>query len=115
MSLSNFLERLRKDPEELSFADTMEVIESNYSFGPVKFLNGGLMNAAGQNSGSCKLFSFARLLNLTKEETLFCFGEYYRKDVLGNTDGEDHANIRQFMRTGWEGISFEREALALRK
>jgi hypothetical protein len=115
LSLSNFLERLRKNPGELSFADTMEVIENNYSFEPAKFLNGAQTNLAGQNSGSCKIFSFARVLNLTKEDTLFCFGEYYRKDVLGIPDGEDHANIRQFMRTGWEGISFEREALAPRK
>ncbi|MGY8913958.1 MAG: HopJ type III effector protein [Flavobacteriales bacterium] len=89
----------------------MAVIEDNYYFDPVKFINGNLVNEAGQNSGSCKIFSFAKLQDLNKSETLACFGDYYHHDILQNPFGEDHQNIRNFMRTGWEGMTFEREAL----
>jgi hypothetical protein len=45
---------------------------------------------------------------------LACFGSYYRKDVLENPNGTDHQNIRNFMNRGWEGISFEKEALGIK-
>jgi len=31
---------------------------------------------------------------------------YYREDVLGNPDGTDHANIRSFVKVGWDGVTF---------
>ncbi|GAK84871.1 type III effector HopPmaJ [Vibrio ponticus] len=40
------------------------------------------------------------------------FGDFYRKDVLGNPDGDDHQNIRNFIAHGWNGIKFEGQALA---
>ncbi len=111
MTVPAFIEKLKKDPQEISFKDTMAVIEDHYLFEPVRFTNGRLVNEAGQNSGSCKLFFFAKLHNLNKAETLACFGDYYRKDVLKNPIGEDHQNIRNFMHTGWEGIYFDTNAL----
>jgi len=39
------------------------------------------------------------------------FGDFYRKDVLGDLQGTNHQNIRNFMKTGWEGINFHRESL----
>lgn len=89
----------------------MNVIENNYNFVPVRFINGKLVNEEGQNSGSCKIFSFAKLHALNKKETLVCFGGYYRIDVLQNPDKDDHQNIRSFIETGWDAISFEKEAL----
>ena len=55
-----------------------------------------------------------RLNNLTEVQTLHCFGDYYRKDVLGNPDGDDHQNIRNFIQSGWGGIYFDGEALAVK-
>jgi hypothetical protein len=57
------------------------VIEENYT-SPTAFENGILHNAAGENSGSCKLFSFAEIQNLSEAATLSCFA-YYQEDVLG--------------------------------
>ena len=37
------------------------------------------------------------------------------RQVLANPDGEDHANIRAFMRNGWKGIRFDGEPLRLRQ
>jgi hypothetical protein len=111
MRIDDFLQKLRTQPNAISFADTMETIEANYHFTPVRFTNGSVVNEAGTNSGSCKLFAFAKLQQMSKEETLACFGDYYRVDVLQHPDASNHANIRNFMITGWEGISFDGEAL----
>jgi hypothetical protein len=61
----------------------------------------GKTSQPGENEGSCKIFSFARLTGLTNEpieSTLALFGEYYQKDVLGNPNGSDHLNIRGAMK-----------------
>lgn len=100
-----------KNPETIQFNDVIAYIDKHYDFTPVSFKNGNTVNEAGQNNGSCKVFSFAKLQNLSKEQTLPLFGEFYREDVLKNPEGTDHQNIRNFMEYGWEGISFEGEAL----
>ncbi len=114
MTLSVFLQRLRETPAQIEFAETIAAIESHYDYTPTAFRNGGVENAAGQNGGSCKIFAFAKLQNLDQDETLACFGRYYRDDVLQNPDASDHQNIRSFMRTGWSGIAFSGEALKAR-
>ena len=111
MSITTFLEKLKTVPESIEFSETMAVIEENYLFCETKFTNGVQNNEAGQNSGSCKLFSFALLQKLSPEQTLACFGSYYRDDVLKNIEGEDHQNIRQFIINGWNGIHFSNPAL----
>ena len=111
MPIEYFLNKLRTQPNTISFTDTMEIIDANYEFTPVRFTNGTAVNEAGTNSGSCKLFAFAKLQELSKEEALACFGAYYREDVLQHPEATTHANIRNFMITGWEGISFDGEAL----
>jgi hypothetical protein len=45
---------------------------------------------------------------------LSLFGSYYFDDVLKNPDGIDHQNIRNFITFGWDGISFDSEALELK-
>jgi len=107
MLVSDFLTKLNTQPEKIEFTDTMAVIEENYDFSETAFTNGQQTNAAGENSGSCKIFSFAQLNGLTEQQTLACFGIYYRNDVLGNPDASDHQNIRQFMINGWSGIRFD--------
>jgi hypothetical protein len=114
VSLNSFLQSLRDNPELIEFAQTIAAIESHYDYTPTTFHNGEVENAAGQNGGSCKIFAFAKLQNLDQQQTLACFGSYYREDVLQNPDARDHQNIRNFMRTGWSGIAFEGEALRVR-
>ncbi|MEE9326635.1 MAG: HopJ type III effector protein [Cocleimonas sp.] len=112
MTVDDFLEKLNSTPEKINFSELMDVIEQHYSFTPTAFENGDLHNDMGENSGSCKLFSFAKLNGLSVEQTLACFGTYYREDVLQNPEAEDHQNIRNFMKRGWAGISFDQPALA---
>lgn len=105
------LEQLKHFPETIQFSEVIAYIDENYEFTPTAFKNGDTTNQAGQNNGSCKVFSFAQLHELTKEETLQLFGEFYRDDVLKNPEGDDHQNIRNFIKFGWEEITFDGEAL----
>ncbi|MGE8432137.1 HopJ type III effector protein [Chryseobacterium joostei] len=105
------LEQLQHFPETIQFNEVIAYIDQHYDFTPTAFKNGSTENGAGQNNGSCKVFSFAKLQGLTKRQTLFLFGEFYRDDVIKNPDGNDHQNIRNFMEFGWDGVSFEAEAL----
>ncbi len=111
MALNTYLQRLNDAPESIAFNDTIATIEALYDFTPTAFRNGALRNEAGQNNGSCKLFSFAQLHDLSQPQTLHCFGAYYRDDVLKHPDGTDHQNIRNFIAHGWEGIEFSGVAL----
>jgi len=111
MTLNEFLTQLTQRPEQVEFSDTMAVIEENYQFTPSSFVNGDTVNEAKQNNGSCKIFAFGLLNKLSAEQTLACFGSYYRDDVLKNPQGDDHQNIRNFMISGWDGVKFENSAL----
>ncbi len=68
-------------------------------------------NAATENQGSAKIFSFAKLNGLNQAQTLSLFAEHYAS-VLATPEGTDHQNIRQFMQHGWDGIQFETLALS---
>ncbi len=114
MTLESVLHKMKNNPENIEFDDTMGIVDSLYIFTPTSFKNGDLINEAGQNSGSCKIFSFARLHSMTPEQTLACFGGYYRNDVLKHPENSDHQNIRNFIKTGWSGIVFDNEPLKAR-
>jgi hypothetical protein len=105
------LQAIQELPDTIAFSEVITYIDTHYDFTPTRFVNGDTVNEAGQNNGSCKIFSFARLNELTVAQTLALFGDYYRIDVLGNPDGTDHQNIRNFMLKGWEGIQFDGDAL----
>lgn len=111
MSLNEFLNYLNESPESVAFDETMKVIDVHYHFTPTAFVNGELTNNAGENNGSCKIFAFGKINGLSEAATLACFGDYYRQDVLQNPEGTDHQNIRNFMKTGWQGIQFQGQAL----
>lgn len=112
MTINSFIKKLASSPEETNFDDAINTIDQNYHFTPAEFYNGELHNPANQNNGSCKIFAFAKLHGLTAEQTLHCFGNYYRVDVLQNPDGSDHQNIRNFIIHGWDGIRFSTEPLS---
>ena len=114
MTVAAYISKLKNTPQEITFPETIAVIEGHYTFTPTSFQNGNQRNAAGENSGSCKLFAFAKAQQLTQQETLACFGAYYFDDVLKNPEGTDHQNIRNFILHGWEGIAFEGVALEMK-
>ena len=92
------------------FADVLAFIEARYQHTPTAFQNGGQFNAATENQGSAKVFSFAKLEGLSQQDTLNLFAEHYAS-VLATPEASDHQNIRQFMQNGWDGVKFEGEAL----
>ncbi|WP_303318786.1 HopJ type III effector protein [Flavivirga abyssicola] len=112
MTIEVFKDKLKNEPKNIEFSETMDIIEANYNFLPVAFTNGALQNKKGENSGSCKLFAFAKAQDLTKEETLACFGTFYFDDVLNDPNGSGHQNIRNFIKTGFDGLSFDEEPLS---
>lgn len=114
-TMDQFKKQLASAPQTIQFKDVIALIEKRYTFTPTAFTNGDLENEEGQNNGSCKIFAFASKHSLNKEDTLQCFGEYYRKDVLENPEGEDHQNIRNFMKHGWEKVRFSSQPLQSRK
>lgn len=111
MSQQALIDRLHRGP--VAFSTVIAHIDSHYHFSPTTFRNGEQVNEAGSNNGSCKIFAFAQLAGLSEAATLNAFGDYYLKDVLGNPEGNDHGNIRNFMRFGWAGIAFEGQPLRL--
>lgn len=114
MELQTFLDQVKAQPDTIIFADTIACIDEHYEFTPTKFINGNTMNEVNQNNGSCKIFAFARLNELSVAQTLALFGDYYRQDVLLHPQNDDHQNIRNFMEFGWEGIEFSGSALNLK-
>ncbi len=118
MTLTQLLEQIRQQPDQLQFDQVIDVIDRYYDYQPGGFYNGlgddRQYNAPGTNVGSSKIFAFAQLQQLNPQQTLQLFGDYYRQHVLGDPDGSDHMNIRRFMRHGWAGIEFEHFPLQAR-
>lgn len=119
MKLDKIIEQIKEKPESIKFQEIVTVIDENYNYTATAFSNGpgknSVYNRAGENEGSCKIFSFAKLHQLDKEQTLNCFGQYYREDVLNNPESSDHANIRTFIKYGWQQITFDDAALELKE
>lgn len=109
-----FNANLEMDGGDITFEEVIEMIDEHYENGLIEFKNGDVTNGAGENVGSAKILSYAALSNLDKETTLKLWGQYY-SDVLANPEGNDHSNIRNFMKTGWEGVPFENGIALTRK
>ena len=118
MTVSEFIKFVKAYPQEVSFDQTIQLVNDVYNYTPRRFYNGindkMITNEAGSNEGSCKIFAFGLANKLSEEETLTCFGDFYRNDVLNHPDGNDHANIRTFIIHGWNGIKFDNNALVLK-
>ncbi|WEK33891.1 MAG: HopJ type III effector protein [Candidatus Pseudobacter hemicellulosilyticus] len=106
--LQTLLERSKNN--SLPFKEVLEFIDAHYQHQPTAFKNGEAYNEATQNQGSARVFSFAQLNQLSREDTLLLFAEHYQV-VLNTPEGTDHQNIRQFMKHGWDGVVFEGVAL----
>ena len=108
MSLNEILQQLKA--KQIVFKDALAYIEAKYNFTPSAFRNGTQNNAATENQGSARILSFAKLQNLSKEDTLVLFAEHY-DSVLATPEATDHQNIRQFMLHGWDGVEFDNTVL----
>ena len=64
------LEHVKNKPEDIDFKEVIAYIDEHYDFTPTKFKNGNTINEANENNGSCKVFSFAKLNDLSKKGTL---------------------------------------------
>ncbi len=109
MTQDEYIETL-KSGERMQFEDLMSIIDKDYNYTPAAFSNGEVENSLDENQGSAKLFCFAAVNQLSPLETLHCFGQYYQ-EVLNDPEGDSHANIRNFIIYGWEGLKFESPVL----
>jgi len=118
-NLEKHLKQIRSHTYKTEFDEVISTINEFYDYTATRFTNGCddmlVLNTSGENEGSCKIFSFAQLHKLNKEQTLNCFGKYYRDDVLKNPQASDHANIRAFIKHGWSKIQFDNAALKAKK
>lgn len=112
MTIQDLITQVRTQPQSVEFSQVINAIQQHYRYTATAFTNGDVVNEKGSNEGSCKIFYFAQLNQLTETETLHLFGTFYRNDVLQHPDANDHGNIRNFMNTGWQGIKFESAALS---
>lgn len=96
--------------DRTNFAGVLAYIEDQYTHVPTAFKNGDLYNSSSENQGSARVLFYASLNNLSKEETLTLFAEHYQ-NVLDNPGANNHQNIRQFIQSGWNGVTFEGAAL----
>lgn len=109
-----FNKNLKENGDLVMFEDVMVLVDKYYSSCPIEFRNGDVVNKQGENGGSAKLLSYAALSNMDKETTLKLWGQHYR-DVLNTPDGDNHGNIRNFMKYGWAGVPFENGIALTRK
>ena len=73
----NLLDKIKQNPEEISFDEVIAYIDEHYDFVPTAFQNGEVFNEENQNNGSCKIFSFAKKLSLNEKNKLFLFSTSY--------------------------------------
>ncbi|MBU2875884.1 HopJ type III effector protein [Marinobacter salexigens] len=98
------------DGGHADFDDTLTLIQRYFDYTPTSFQNGPLINAEGENAGSCKVFALGLHGSLNEADTLKLFAQHYQQ-VLHDPAGDSHSNIRQFMGSGWSGIRFENSPL----
>jgi hypothetical protein len=95
------------------FEETISLVDGLFRVTPCAFRVGRtptVENHAGANTGALRVLAFGKLIGLDKQTTLNLFGRHYR-DVLDNPHGDAHANIRAFIRDGWDGVEFLGEPL----
>jgi len=111
MTTTNILNSLRL--KKIQFKDVLSHIEELYTYSPSAFINGEQKNAIDENQGSARVLYFAKINNLSADDTLLLFAEHYDA-VLSTPAGTDHQNIRQFQKNGWNGVSFDSTVLQLK-
>ena len=59
MDLQEYIFKLKNLPENVSFEDTVFIIDIYYIFKPTEFKNAEILNNIDENNGSCKIFVLA--------------------------------------------------------
>jgi hypothetical protein len=84
----------------------MAVIEDHYNFNQQLLRTVYNTMLPEKTQDLVNYFALCGTSGTNSEGTLFALA-YYFEDVLGNPNGTDHhQNIRNFMKTGWDGIAF---------
>lgn len=109
-ALADFLQRIEQ-PQH-SFSQSLAFIDTWLTFTPSNFSNNGMVNTDTENHGSAKIFALALQLNLSKQQTLLCFGEHYRNLAL--SPDNSHLNIRRLINEDLAGIAFDNFPLRAR-
>jgi len=109
-----FNANLEMSGDDVTFEEVIALIDEWYESQLLEFKNGDIVNKQGENEGSAKILSYAALSQLDKETTLKLWGQYYR-EVKADPEGTSHANIRNFMKYGWDGVPFENGIALTRK
>eukprot|EP00584_Thalassiosira_punctigera_P008337 CAMPEP_0172529752 /NCGR_PEP_ID=MMETSP1067-20121228/3743_1 /TAXON_ID=265564 ORGANISM="Thalassiosira punctigera, Strain Tpunct2005C2" /NCGR_SAMPLE_ID=MMETSP1067 /ASSEMBLY_ACC=CAM_ASM_000444 /LENGTH=210 /DNA_ID=CAMNT_0013313871 /DNA_START=35 /DNA_END=667 /DNA_ORIENTATION=+ len=108
-----FNANLEMSGDDLMFDEFITLCDEQYEYGLIEFKNGDITNGPGENDGSAKVLSYAALADFDKDMTLKLWGQYYR-DVVATPEKDDHQNIRNFMKYGWDGVDFS-NGIALTK
>lgn len=62
MNVQGFVEKLCNTPETIDFQEVIAMVADNYQYRPAEFSNGEgedrVINEAGSNEDSCKIFAF---------------------------------------------------------
>jgi len=113
MTTSEYLEQLRSGVK-MNFSDFTRLIDQEYEFLNVAFINNDLVNSKEENQGSAKVFCFGLMHSLSEEDTIRCFGEHYHSVIDEPENHNSHLNIRSFMSNGWNGVFINQNALKLK-
>lgn len=100
-----FSESIKNDENfynSITYQQTIDFIDKHYCYFAVPFKCGDITYEPNVKTGAAKIFSFGLMTQMTKDQTLRLFGEYYRD--LKPTD--DRPNVKNFIDYGWNGISF---------
>jgi len=113
MNTKQYLEKI-KSSEVVDFNEFIDLIEQEYNFTNIAFNNGNLHNKNDENQGSAKVFCFALLHNLSKEQTLRCFSQHYASVLNSKAEDKTHLNIRNFIKSGFAGLQIDKQALSFK-
>lgn len=114
MNTKRYLKAI-KAKEFVAFNEFIALIEKEYNFVNTEFINGDMNNRENENQGSAKVFCFALMHKLSKEQTLKCFGEHYDSVLNSKNEQKTHLNIRNFIKFGFDGLQINSKALSLKK
>lgn len=111
MNTEQYLKKIQST-EYVNFKEFIALIEKEYNFTNIAFKNGNLYNKDDENQGSAKVFCFALMYSLSKEQTLRCFGEHYKSVLNSKPEDKSHLNIRNFIKLGFKGLKIDKKALS---
>ena len=100
-----FAEKIKAGGSPENFAQTIALIDEHYQYFEVPFSVGDVKNKPNENTGSAKVFSLGLMTRMDEKATLRLFGEHYTA-VQATPQGNDHANIRSFIKNGFPGVEF---------